>query len=246
MILDDARVLIRTENMCKSCRLGNELAEAVKGLDLTIRQGEFVIIEGLKGSRKNAFFNVIGCLERPDTGKYYFDYEDIALAGADLLDSIRKNRIGYLFRDFNLINRLTAAENIEIPMHGLDITWQEKKDRRVEALKGLELEGFAAEKASNLSDFNKQLVSLARAVVNNPLMIIADEPAANLNSKEEQKLMEHLFRLNREGITIMLVASNMDMKSYGGYRLISFENGILSEDREEEMLSLLRGEGGNV
>jgi len=159
-----------------------------------------------------------------------------------MLDKIRKNKIGYLFRNFNLVNRLTAAENIEVPMHELNISLQEKRNRLVEALKSLDIEQFAGEKVSALSDFNKQLVSLARAIVNNPLMIIADEPAANLNSKEEHRLMEHLSRLNGKGVTIMLYTSKKTVKAFCGYRRISFENGMLSEDKEEYKHSLLRRE----
>lgn len=223
MILDKSRVLIRTEDMSKSFKQGNEIIEAVKDADIRIMQGEFAIIEGLNGIRKNVFFNLMGCLERPTAGKYYFDYEDIGLAGMDMLDSIRKNKIGYLFRNFNLITRLTGLENIEVPMHGLNITREEKKSRLQRALRSFNIEAVAGKNVNNLSDFEKQLTSLARAVVNNPLMIIADEPAENLDSKEEQKLMEHLFRLNSEGVTVMLITENETLKALNQFRLISFD-----------------------
>lgn len=222
MIFDKNRVLIRTENMSKSCMHGNETIEAVKDANIRVLQGEFIIIEGLSGTKKSIFFNLIGCLERPISGKYYFDYEDIALAKTDMLDSIRKNKIGYLFRNFNLINRLTVWQNIEIPMHWLNISREEKKHRLQKALLNFEIEHIAKEKVSRLSDWEKQLVSLARAVVNNPLMIIADEPAANLDSREEGKLIEHLFRLNKEGITVILMTERAALKALKGCRLISF------------------------
>lgn len=230
MILDKNRVLVMTENMSKSYRLGNEIVEAVKDADIRILQGEFIIIEGLRGTKKNVFFNLMGCLERPTTGKYYFDYEDIALSKEDMLNSIRKNKIGYLFRNFNLINRLTVRHNIEIPMHGLNISREEKRQRLQRALQRFEIASITEEKVSGLSDWEKQLVSLARAVVNNPLMIIADEPAANLDSREEGKLFEQLLRLQAEGITVMLMTETA-VKALNGCRLISFdEAGIVRSE----------------
>lgn len=242
MILDESRVLIRTENLSKSYKLGNETKVAVQDVDIRILQGEFIIIEGLSGIQKNVFFNLMGCLERPTFGKYYFDYEDTALAANDMLDSIRKLKLGYLFRNFNLIARMTAAQNIEVPMCGLNISQNEKKDRLQRALKSFDIEAISEEKASNLSDFQKQMVSLARAVVNNPLMIIADEPAANLDNQEEEKLMEHLLRLNNEGIAIMLITGRVKAEKMKRCRLISFEAGRVSKDKQTQTLSLVRRE----
>jgi len=240
MIFDETRVLIRTEQLCKSYRFGNEMEEAVSGVDIRIMQGEFIVVEGFFGKRKNAFFNLMGCLERPDAGKYFFDYEDIALAKGDMLDNIRKNKIGYLFRNFNLITRLSAAENIEVPMSGLNMSREEKEKRLAKAQKSLDIEAIAEEKVSALSDTNRQLVSLARAVVNNPLMIIADEPAANLDNMGGQKLMEHLQSLNNGGMTILLFAEKPDIKLFSNYRLILFEDGRILEDKQEYTLSQSR------
>ena len=139
-----------------------------------------------------------------------------------MLDNIRRNKIGYLFKDFNLINRLTAAENIEILMYGLGISRKEKRSRVMNSLRSFGIEAMAEEKVSTLSGLNKQLVSLARAIVNNPLMIIADEPAANLDSKEKQRIMEHLSLLNTEGITIILFTEDEIIEALSRYRIISF------------------------
>lgn len=233
MIREEARVLIRTESMSKYYKLGNRTGEAVISLDTRIIQGEFVMIQGIGGNQKNAFFNLLGCIERPDTGKYYFDYEDIALAKDELLSDIRRSRIGYLFRDFRLINRLTVYQNIEVPMYGLSISGQERENRIERSLKAMGIDGFANEKVSALSDFDKQRVSLARAIVNDPLMIMADEPSANLSSDEEVKLMKLLWKLNGEGITLLLFTSENKTKAIDRYRLITFDNGSLSEDKEE-------------
>lgn len=233
MIHEEARILIRTEKMSKYYKLGSVMEEAVKLLDTRILQGEFVMIQGLEGNRKNSFYNLLGCLERPDAGKYYFDYEDIALAKTEVLEGIRKDRIGYLFRDFRLINRLTVYQNIELPMHGLSISGREKMNRIGKSLSYMGIEEISDEKVSGLSHFKKQLVSLGRAIVNDPLMILADEPSANLSLNEEQELMQHLYRLNSEGVTILLFTSRNSSKAFGRYRLLLFNDGSLSEDKEE-------------
>lgn len=230
MILDESRVLILTEKLYKSYKLGNEMKEAIGNLDARIMQGEFIIIKGLCGIQKNVFFNLIGCLERPTAGKYYFDYEDIALAKDEMLDNIRRNKIGYLFKDFNLINRLTAAQNIEVPMYGLSISQKEKKDRVMNSLRSFGIEAIAEENVNSLSGLNKQLVSLARAIINNPLMIIADEPAANMDSKGKRGIMEYLFRLNSEGTTIMLFTETEIVDPLRRYRIISFPFHCKEED----------------
>ena len=227
MILDESRVLIRTEKLCKSYKLGNEMKEVVREVDIRILQGELVIIEGLSGMQKNVFVNLIGCLERPTEGKYYFDYEDIALAKDGILDDIRKLKLGYLFRNFNLIARLTVVQNIEIPMQGLNISQEEKRCRLLKASKSFDIEAIAEKKVSELTDWQKQLVSLARAIVNNPLMIIADEPAANLDS---------------EGIAMMLITEKAALKASNRFRLISFKDGRVTEDKEAHKLSLVRRE----
>lgn len=237
MIHEDARVLIRTEGVCKFYKLGDCIEEAMKSLDTRIMQGEFVIIQGISGNQKKAFFNLLGCIERPDAGKLYFDYEDIALAKDDMLEDIRRSRIGYLFRDFRLINRLTVSQNIEVPMHGLNISIMEKEKRIAKSLRDMGISDLAGEKVSTLSDFNKQRVSLARAIINKPLMIMADEPAANLGNDEEVQLMEQLWRLNEEGITILLFASGNNLETAGRYRLITFDDGRLSSDKEEKGLA---------
>jgi putative ABC transport system ATP-binding protein len=135
-----------------------------------------------------------------------------------------------------------VAENIEIPMHGLNITKEEKRDRLVKVLRSFDIEAIAENKVSELTDYQKQLVSLSRAVVNNPLMIIADEPAENLDIKGEQRLMEYLLRLNSEGITIMLITEKAALKTSDRYRRISFQEGKVYEDKEAHKFSLVRRE----
>jgi len=227
MSYDRTRILIRAEDLCKRCRPGNRAEEAVSVPDLMIRQGEFVVIKGISGTHKTAFFNLLGCLERPDSGKYYFDYEDIALAEDEVLEDIRRRKIGYLFRDFRLIDRLTVYRNIEVPMSGMDISREEKAKRTLKALADLGIEKIAGERVSSLSDYDRQLTALARAVVNSPLMIMADEPAAALGAGESIRFMERLRRLNEEGTSILLFSSGAVPGLQGSFRVIAFEEGIV-------------------
>lgn len=227
MMLKEGRVLIRTEKLCKSYMLGQEQKVAIKDADIRIMQGEYIVVEGLRGIQKSIFFNLFGCLEPPTSGKYYFDYEDIALADARLLDSIRKLKLGYLFRNFNLIPDMTAAGNIEIPMYGLAISQEEKQERLLSSLRSFGIEGLAGRKAGSLTDYQKQLVALSRAVVNKPLMILADEPAANLDAYEEQLLMEQLERLNKAGTAIMLITDRSEVKEHSNCRVLDYDGQTL-------------------
>lgn len=244
MIHEEARVLINTENLHKYCNKGSSAEAAVKALNLRIMQGEFVIIQGISGKQKNAFFGMLGCLERPDSGKYYFDYEDIGLAKDEMLDSIRRNKIGCLFRDFRLVEKLNVRQNIEVPMYGLDISGRDKSERVCKALAYLGLQDMENEIPAGLTDLQKQQSALARAIVNDPLMIIADEPAANLNIEGEGWLMRQLWRLNTEGTTILLFSAENCNEASGACRRLSFENGSLSADTS--VYSLDGGNGGSV
>lgn len=230
MIHDRTRILLRTEGLYKSCTTGSSTEEAVCGLDLSIRQGEYVVIRGISGIHKNTFFNLLGCLERPDSGKYFFDYEDIALAEDEILNDIRRRKIGYLFRDFRLIDRLTVYQNVEVPMLGMDISMQEKAERVVKALSDMGIGSIANEKIFNLSNYNRQLTALARAIVNDPLMIIADEPAASLDKAETSLLMAKLGELNDDGIAVMLFYSGDISGSQHSCRIITFEKGTVHTD----------------
>lgn len=230
MIHDRTRILLRTEGLYKSCTTGNRTEEAVCGLDLSIRQGEYVVIRGISGTHKNTLFNLLGCLEKPDSGKYFFDYEDIALAEDEILNDIRRRKIGYLFRDFRLIDRLTVYQNVEVPMLGMDLSMVEKAERVVKALSDIGIESIANEKICNLSNYDRQLTALARATVNDPLIIMADEPAASLDKEEAGLLMAKLCKLNDDGTSVMLFYSGDTTGLQHSCRIITFEKGTVHID----------------
>ncbi len=230
MIHDRTRILLRAEGLYKSCTTGNRTEEAVCGLDLSIRQGEYVVIRGISGTHKNTFFNLLGCLERPDSGKYFFDYEDIALAENEILNDIRRRKIGYLFRDFRLIDRLTVYRNVEVPMLGMDISMEEKAERVVKALSDIGIDSIVNERVCNLSNYDKQLTALARATVNDPLIIIADEPAANLDKAETGLLTAKLGKLNDDGTSIILFYSGDIIGLQQSCKILTFEKGTVHID----------------
>jgi len=233
MIHDRTRILFRTEALYKSCVIGGRHEEAVCGLDLCIRQGEYVLLRGINGAQKKAFFNLLGCLERPDSGKYYFDYEDVALAGDEVLNTIRRNKIGYLFRDFRLIDRLTVRSNVEVPMLGMDMPFKQKNERVGKVLSEMGIESIADERVFSLSNYDRQLAALARAIVNSPLAIMADEPAANLDKAETGMLMAKLGELNDLGISILIFQPEDITSLQHSCRIITLEKGCVHSDLEE-------------
>lgn len=230
MIHDRTGILIKTEGLGKLCGSNSTKEAAVNSLSISICQGEMVVIRGISGTHRSAFFNLLGCLQRPDSGKYYFDYEDIALASDEVLEDIRRKKIGYLFRDYRLIDRLSVVRNVEVPMFGMDIDQEEVTRRASDAIAAAGVEAIAAAPAGGLSDYQRQLVAYARAIVNTPLMILADDPVLNLNPEEAGLLMEKLLRLNAEGTSVLIFDSgNIDFL-LGSHRVITFEKGSLVSD----------------
>ena len=241
MILDQSRILIKTQNLNKSFKYKNDVKEVLKDIDISVLQGEFVIIKGIKGIEKNTFFNLMGCIERPTAGKLYFDYEDIGLASGQILNSIRKHKLGYLFSNFNLISSMTVEQNLIIPLRGLSISRNEKVIRLERVLKKFGIEDIVRERIYNISSFKKQIVALARSIINNPLMIIADEPTANLSIEEERRFIEHIWGLNQEGMTIMLICETSEINFLNDSRHIYFENGRVSKDSKGIIISPMKG-----
>lgn len=230
------------DDLCKYCKQDGETLEVVRDVNIRVMQGEYVIIDGIKGRQKNSFFNLLGCLERPSKGKYIFDYDDISVAKNQVLDNIRKNKIGYLFRDFNLIGSKTVRENVEMPMLGLDISYSEKEKRTEAALEKAGIGSLADKKAMYLPEYEKQLTGLARALVNKPMMILADEPSANMDRESAEEFIKLLNGINCEGISVVMFTDQKGIYGYEKCRRISFENGRKVKDEDPYSLSLVRRE----
>ncbi|MFH1376022.1 MAG: ABC transporter ATP-binding protein [Candidatus Woesearchaeota archaeon] len=208
---DEKKVIIELQNACKYYYMGHNILKAVNGVSLKIREGEFVAIMGPSGSGKSTMMNLIGSLDVPTKGKIFLDGEDISTLDESDLAQIRGQKIGFIFQSFNLINNLTAKENVMIPMifQGYDI--DERGFRADELIKLVELTPWAAHSPGELSGGQQQRVAIARALANSPEVVLADEPTGNLDTKTGETVMDFLNGLNKKGKTIVMVTHDPDL-----------------------------------
>jgi len=222
--------LIYLENIKKVYSTGDIELMALKGISLKIEQGEFVAIMGSSGSGKSTAMNILGCLDRATEGVYLLDGQDVSRLSKDELADIRNRKIGFIFQGFNLLPRTSALENIELPMLYLGIKTNERLKRSQKALSMVGLAGKEQSCPNQLSGGQQQRVAIARSLVNDPSLILADEPTGNLDSKTSTEIMEIFQVLNREGITIILVTHEPDIAQFAK-RIIVFKDGLIKEDK---------------
>ncbi len=222
--------LIRVEHLLKTYFLGEVKVPALKGVDLAIHPGESLAIMGASGSGKSTFMNILGCLDRPTGGKYFLDEMDVSGLSRDELARIRNKKIGFVFQSFNLLGRTTAMENVELPLFYNNTSSRERRDRAMEALSIVGLQGREHHLPSQLSGGQQQRVAIARALVNRPSLILADEPTGNLDTRTSMEIMAILQKLNQEsGITIVLVTHEPDIALYAS-RQVVFRDGKVIKD----------------
>jgi len=222
--------LIRVEHLVKTYYLGEVQVPALQGVDLTINAGEFVAIMGASGSGKSTFMNIIGCLDRPTQGNYYFEGANISGLPKDELALIRNKKIGFVFQSFNLLNRTSALENIELPLFYNNSLSRERRRKAMEALSKVGLEGREHHFPSQLSGGQQQRVAIARALVNHPSLILADEPTGNLDSRTSLEIIDIFQKLNQDSqITIILVTHEADIAAYAK-RHVVFRDGKIIQD----------------
>lgn len=222
--------LIEVTEISKVYIMGDVEVNALKGVSTAIEKGEFVAIMGPSGSGKSTFMNIIGCLDKPTTGKYLLEGMDVSKLERDELAEIRNKKIGFVFQVFNLLSRTSALENVELPMLYNGLPAKERKEKAIEALRVVGLEERMHHLPSQLSGGQQQRVAIARALVNNPSIILADEPTGNLDTKTSAELMELFSKLNRESnITLILVTHEADIASYSR-RIIKFLDGTIVGD----------------
>lgn len=221
--------IIATEGLAKDYRLGPHTVHALRGVSVTIERGEFVAVMGPSGSGKSTLMNLLGCLDRPTAGRYWLDGENVAELSRDALATVRNAKIGFVFQQFNLLPRTSALENVELPLlYGRG----HRRTRRERARARLEEVGLAQREhhhPSQLSGGQQQRVAIARALVNDPTVILADEPTGNLDTRTSAEIMALLQRLNRDGLTIVLVTHESDIATFAGRRLL-FRDGRLTSD----------------
>ncbi|MFA4916094.1 MAG: ABC transporter ATP-binding protein [Syntrophales bacterium] len=222
--------LIETHNITKVYRLGDIDLAALNRVSVTVEKGEFAAVMGPSGSGKSSFMNILGCLDKPTSGRYFLEGTNIGTLVKDELAGIRNKKIGFVFQGFNLLPRASALENIELPMLYNGISSKERRERAAMALRSVGLEGREDHRPNQLSGGQQQRVAIARALVNNAPIILADEPTGNLDTKTSAEIMELFVKLNVESnITVIIVTHEPDIAAYGR-RIIRFLDGRIISD----------------
>jgi putative ABC transport system ATP-binding protein len=225
--------VIRIRDLRKVYKMGDIEVEALRGINVDIDRAEFVAVMGASGSGKSTFMNILGCLDRPTAGAYFLEGEDVSTLSPDEWAHIRNQKIGFVFQGFNLLSRTSAVENVELPMMYNGMQSRERRARARDVLTLVGLEERQHHMPNQLSGGQQQRVAVARALVNRPALILADEPTGNLDSKTSGEIMELFQNLNaREGITIVLVTHEADIAAYAK-RQIHFRDGLVVSDEKK-------------
>ena len=224
--------LIVLEDVSKTYRMGDVEVRALRGVPLTIEKGEFVAIMGQSGSGKSTLMNVIGCLDRPTTGRYWLDGVEVSAMSRDQLAGIRNRTLGFVFQSFNLLSRTSALENVELPLLYAGIGRHQRHAQARASLERVGLGDRMDHTPSQLSGGQQQRVAIARALVNGPRVILADEPTGNLDSRTSVEVMALFQELGRSGITVVLVTHEPDVATYAG-RVVVLKDGRLQSDRRQ-------------
>lgn len=223
--------MIDIKNMTKDYSLGNNIVvPALKGINLSIDVNEYVAIMGPSGSGKSTLMNILGCLDTPTSGHYYFKNTDVSVFNDDELSAMRNKEIGFIFQNFNLLPRLDALQNVELPLIYAGVSVQERRERALRALERVQLSDRIDHKPSELSGGQRQRVAVARALVTNPGILLADEPTGALDSKTGEEMMRLFHELHSEGNTIIVITHEQEIASYAN-RNIYIKDGTIHSDR---------------
>ena len=221
--------VIQIEELHKYYEMGETRVHALRGVTLQIARGEFLAIMGASGSGKSTFMNILGCLDKPSSGRYLLEDTDVSQHDKKALALIRNQKIGFVFQGFNLLARTTALENVELPTLYTRIDQAERRKRATDALAMVGLANRAEHFSSQMSGGQQQRVAIARALVNKPSILLADEPTGNLDSRTSVEIMEVFQNLNDKGLTIVLVTHEHDIAQYAK-RVLVFRDGKIRKD----------------
>jgi putative ABC transport system ATP-binding protein len=225
--------LLKTEDLAKDYRIGPHVVHALQNVSVAVERGEFVAVMGPSGSGKSTLMNLLGCLDKPTDGHYFFDGEDISFFTRDQLALTRNREIGFVFQTFNLLPRNTALDNVELPLLYGRTPRRERRLRAEAVLDAVGLADRSHHQPSQLSGGQQQRVAIARALVNNPSLILADEPTGAIDTRTGVEIMSLFQRLNREGITIVVVTHEPEIASFAR-RILRFRDGRLMDDEVVE------------
>ena len=223
--------IIQTEGLAKDYHLGPHIVHALRSVSVEIDPGDFVAVMGPSGSGKSTFMNLLGCLDTPTAGRYVLDGEDVAGLSRDALARIRSHKIGFVFQQFNLLARTSAVENVGLPLLYSGVPVRERRERARARLAAVGLADREDHHPGQLSGGQQQRVAIARALVNDPAVVLADEPTGNLDTRTSMEILALLQRLNRDGLTIVLVTHERDIAAYASRVLVFLDGRLRSDER---------------
>ena len=233
-----SKEIIKIEDLKREFTMGTETVQALRGISFDIKEGEFVTIMGSSGSGKSTLLNILGCLDQPTAGNYEIDGVKVKNLSRNELATIRNEKIGFIFQSYNLLARTSAIENVELPLlYNSNVSTEERRERAIKALEMVGLGDRLHHTPSQLSGGQQQRVAIARSLVNNPVMILADEATGNLDTRTSYEIMSLFQELNKKGITITFVTHEPDIATFSNRTIVLKDGGIMQDYKNHDIQS---------